>query len=161
MTVKHTVHAHRHTYRTGRTHGHGQDAAAFSPLHQSLSHKSILLLISWLHICLLVVFFFLSIKHLLLLVYNVTLHIVCCLSGGADLEGPVWTIALQIRPQAVIKHMPSANATLPSHRRKTQTRHCRKRETQTGPETHTATAHRDNGSKKQCISEVQAEEERR
>lgn len=33
---------------------------------------------------------------------------VCFHSVGADLEGPVWTITLGLRPQAVSKHMPSA-----------------------------------------------------
>lgn len=54
------------------------------------------------------VFFSLSIKHLLLLVWNVTLSVLCRLSLGADLEGLVWTITLQLSPWAVIKHMPSA-----------------------------------------------------
>lgn len=93
-----------------QTHTHTQIFSSMPsrPLSVPLPQKCILLLISWLHICLLVVFFSLSIKHLLLLVWNVTLHIVCRLSVGADLEGPVWTITLQLSPRAVIKHTPSA-----------------------------------------------------
>jgi len=80
--------------------------------------------------------FFLSIKHLLLLVENMTLHIVCRLSGGADLEGPVWTISLGLTPRAVIKHKPSAKChTAAKHKEDTGGR----RQTPRAPVTHTDT----------------------
>lgn len=42
-----------------------------------------------------------------------TLCLVCLRSVGVDLEGPVWTITLGLRPQAVIKRRPSAKRQAP------------------------------------------------
>lgn len=39
--------------------------------------------------------------------------LVCFLSVGVDLEGPVWTITLGLPPWAVIKHRPSAKSQAP------------------------------------------------
>lgn len=66
-----------------------------------------------------------------------TLHIVCFLSGGADLEGPVWTTTLQLSPRAVIKHEPSAKChALVTPPQKHKEDAAGQRQTQTAPVTH-------------------------
>ncbi len=108
----HTPHTHTHTdIQPG---GGCLLFPAPYPPPVPLSHKCILLLISWLHICLLVVVFFFSINKALI-AFSLECDLAHCVLSlwGADLEGPVWTITLQLSPRAVIKHKPSAKCHAP------------------------------------------------
>lgn len=71
----------------------------------------------------------LSIKHLLLLVWNATLCAVFLLA--ADLGGPVWTITLQLAPRAPIRRALSAKCHAGRHALR---RRCRTKKRREGEE---------------------------
>lgn len=158
-----TVHTHTGTY--------SQEVAVFSFLPSTLppvplSHNCILLLISWLHICLLVVFF--SINKALI-AFSLECDLAHCVLSFWGCWPWRTRLDYYTAAQSTGCYQTRALSQVPRSRHtaaKTQRRRCRTKTNANGPcntqtPTHTNWLHGTMAEEKQCIFQVQTEEERR
>lgn len=158
-----STHTHTGTY--------SQEVAVFSFLPSTLppvplSHKCILLLISWLHICLLVVFF--SINKALI-AFSLECDLAHCVLSFWGCWPWRTRLDYYTAAQSTGCYQTRALSQVPRSRHtaaKTQRRRCRTKTDANGPcntqtHTHTHWLHGTMAEEKQCIFQVQTEEERR